>query len=1127
MLAWTGERYVPWIEGAEIGYEHLHRYAFATQFAQNKTVLDLASGEGYGSHLLARTAKQVVGIDIDENSIKHARNKYIKHNLQFKVGSITEVPITGDHLFDVAVCFEALEHIDEHEKLLREVKRLLTPDGLFIVSTPNKWVYSDEPKYENPFHVHELYFDEFRALLESHFRQVRFLGQRIYCNSNMWPIFPEETAHVSEFVIERTPQEFIFTETDKRIPLYFIAIASDAVEDIGGKVSVLVDISNELVTQKDTAFNGIVAERDHLAQETAQLQVMTQGQRTALTQRDERITELTGERDHLAQETAQLQVMTQGQRTALTQRDERITELTGEMRKLTDDLAQIQAAHGNLDREIAALRATLQQQQETIIFKDATLSHIYNSHGWKTLSAYYEIRNKLLPEGTWQRAFAKRLFHSGVSLKRRFSQQGQLAAVAPPPQKEHEAAVTDEIVQSTGQVVQELMTRSARGEESSGEDYETLSGQIATLRQARLEIHVLKRPQMVCVDETKLSTHAKSLVFTAKDPVQVSIVIPVYNNLKFTLECLTSLMEHSSGIAYEVIVVDDGSSDQTPEILSLVPNITYMRNEENLGFIHTCNRGAEIARGQYILFLNNDAQVTENWLQPLIQTFGDYDNVGAVGPKILFPDGRLQEAGALVNRDGTSRLIGLFDDPDLPRYNYVREVMYCSGACLLVIAKKFKELGGFDISLAPAYCEDWDLAFRLREHGLRVMYNPNSVLIHHLSVTANRIDESFKMRCVVRNQQKLSPKWQVTMDSLNQVKMIALYLPQFHPITENDLWWGKGFTEWTHVSKARPNFVGHYQPHLPADLGFYDLRVEETMGQQAELAKRYGIYGFCYFYYWFAGKRLLDLPLERILKIDKPNMPFCLCWANENWTRKWDGRYDEVLIAQRHSDEDDREVMLDLIRYMRHPNYVRINGKPLLIIYRIKLFPDIRRTTESWRELCRKEGLGEIYLAMVESFELAMAFEHPSKYGFDASMEFPPHGVDAPLEPNGKILNSDYTGVIHDYRQAILKYLEMEVAGYVRFRGVMPAWDNTPRRQNDSVMFENVSPSAYQAWLESILEQTHEQYFGDERIVFINAWNEWGEGNHLEPDRRYGHAFLEATRNAQDSWLLKRENSLD
>ena len=200
LLEWTGERYLPWLEEASIGYEHLHRYAYATQFVQNKRVLDLACGEGYGSYLLAKTAKSVVGIDIDNNTIKHARNKYIKQNLEFKVGSITEVPIDGESLFDVAVCFEALEHIEDHQKLLSEVKRLLTPDGVFIVSTPNKTVYSDEPQFNNPFHVHELYFDEFRELFEKYFKNVKFLGQRIYCNSNIWPVFAGEDTKVVEYV---------------------------------------------------------------------------------------------------------------------------------------------------------------------------------------------------------------------------------------------------------------------------------------------------------------------------------------------------------------------------------------------------------------------------------------------------------------------------------------------------------------------------------------------------------------------------------------------------------------------------------------------------------------------------------------------------------------------------------------------------------------------------------------------------------------------------------------------------------------------------------------------------------------------------------------------------------------
>ena len=826
-----------------------------------------------------------------------------------------------------------------------------------------------------------------------------------------------------------------------------------------------------------------------------------------------------------------------------------IAEREKDLSDLNELIEQKEAAHTSLAVELAT--------------ENAILNAIYNSHGWKALLIYYGIRNGLLPEGSWRRNFAKRSFQFMLRLRKRFSKQAEWAQASPvhSVQEEdkvlQETATTSESDQEvstdvpcvsascaiTEPIIDEDVKESDQGvsadvpcvsascaitepiidEDVKGGDYEILAQRISALRQSRVENLSLKSPTLVSIGEGEIQSYVSSLVFPTVDKVQVSIVIPVFNHLSFTVECLISVMKYSGNISYETIVVDDGSSDQTPVVIGQIPNIIYLRNEENLGFIRTCNRGAANAKGEYLLFLNNDAQVTENWLSPLIESFKEYENVGAVGPKVLFPNGRLQEAGALVNRNGTSTLIGFLDDPELAKHNYLREVMYCSGACLLVETSKFRELGGFNVNLAPAYCEDWDLAFRLRQRGLRVLYNPKSVVVHHLSVTSNDVEQTFKIGCVVRNQQKLSEKWQSEIDNLNKINMIAFYLPQFHPIPENDRWWGKGFTEWTNVSKAQPNFVGHYQPHLPADLGFYDLRVEEVMEQQAELAKRYGIHGFCYFYYWFAGKRLLDLPLERIMESKKSTIPFCLCWANENWTRKWDGEEHEVLIKQRHSDEDDGAVIRDLMRYMWHQNYIRIHGKPLLIIYRITLFPNIKRTTQIWRDLCSKEGLGEIYLAMAESFEHSLVLEHPSQYGFDASVEFPPHGMYAPINPPGEVLNPDFAGVIHDYRELVLKYLQRQVPGYVRFRSITPCWDNTPRRQNDPVILSHTCPEAYQLLLEAVLHETHEQNFGDERIVFINAWNEWGEGNHLEPDKRYGHGFLEATRNAHDAWLGKQE----
>ncbi len=651
--------------------------------------------------------------------------------------------------------------------------------------------------------------------------------------------------------------------------------------------------------------------------------------------------------------------------------------------------------------------------------------------------------------------------------------------------------------------------------------YSILSKRIAEIRTRRLANLRLNPKSIISITESEMDVHAGLLQFQSVMEPLVSIVIPVFNNIRFTIECLLSIQDCGGEIPYEIIIVDDGSTDRTQDLLSKVKNIVYIRNQENLGFVRTCNHGAEKARGKYIVFLNNDVQVMHDWLSELVKTFGDFPRVGAVGPKILYPNGRLQEAGSLINLDCSTNFIGLTDDPELPRYNYVREVDYCSGTCLMVETRIFHEVENFSEYLAPSYCEDVDLCIKLREKGLRVLYNPKSVIVHHLSVTSNKIDNSYKIQCVTRNQQRLSEKWQEHIDNLNRIRLIAFYLPQFHTIPENDRWWGKGFTEWTNVTKARPNFVGHFQPRLPSDLGFYDLRLVEVMEQQAELARRYGIYGFCYYYYWFAGKRLLEMPVERILGTNRPDFPFCLCWANENWTRRWDGRENEILMGQEHSDEHDHDVILDIISYMRHPNYIRVNGKPLFLIYRAGLFPDIKKTTDIWRDTCRKEGIGEIYLAMVESFEHSRTGEHPAKFGFDASVEFPPHGTSTKIPPPGKLLNPEYSGYVNDYRELIIEKMKRDLPGYGRFRTVITSWDNTARRQNDSHIFAYATPESYQAWLEAVIAQTYEQNFGDERIVFINAWNEWAEGAYLEPDQQFGHGYLEATRNALDNMVLK------
>jgi hypothetical protein len=338
-----------------------------------------------------------------------------------------------------------------------------------------------------------------------------------------------------------------------------------------------------------------------------------------------------------------------------------------------------------------------------------------------------------------------------------------------------------------------------------------------------------------------------------------------------------------------------------------------------------------------------------------------------------------------------------------------------------------------------------------------------------------------------------------------RARLIAFYLPQFHPIPENDAWWGKGFTEWTNVARARPLFRGHSQPHLPADLGFYDLRLPETRQAQADLAREYGIYGFCYYHYWFNGQRLLERPFAEVLASGKPDFPFCLCWANENWTRRWDGHDEEILVAQAYGEEDDRKHIHWLVDVFRDERYIRVGGKPLFLVYRANDLPDPVRTASVWREQARKRGIGEIFLCRVESF--AGEREDPTQIGFNASVEFQPDWCQfGPARRRG-------ANEVYDYASVLERMLRKETPGYTRFSCVMPSWDNAARRRSGATVLHGSTPQLYQQWLTSVLCASAQSQ-GTEGIVFVNAWNEWAEGNHLEPCQRWGRAYLEATRAA-------------
>lgn len=343
-------------------------------------------------------------------------------------------------------------------------------------------------------------------------------------------------------------------------------------------------------------------------------------------------------------------------------------------------------------------------------------------------------------------------------------------------------------------------------------------------------------------------------------------------------------------------------------------------------------------------------------------------------------------------------------------------------------------------------------------------------------------------------------------------KLICFYLPQFHAIPENNKWWGEGFTEWTNVEPAQPQFVGHYQPHVPGELGYYNLLDTAVQRRQIELAKLYGIEGFCFYYYWFGGKRLLEKPVENYLNDNNLDLPFCLCWANENWSRRWDGLDSEILMAQQHSSEDDLAFIQSVASYMRDARYIRIDGKPLLLVYRPSLLPSATETANRWRDWCRNNGIGEIFLAYTQSFEAV----DPATYGFDAAIEFPPNNSAPPNITDGVIPTvGDFAATVYDWRELVNRSKNYKRPEYKLFRGVCPSWDNTARRKNKGSILFNSSPQGYQEWLYNAITDTRERFTQpDERLIFINAWNEWAEGAHLEPDQRYGYAYLQASRDA-------------
>ncbi len=351
-----------------------------------------------------------------------------------------------------------------------------------------------------------------------------------------------------------------------------------------------------------------------------------------------------------------------------------------------------------------------------------------------------------------------------------------------------------------------------------------------------------------------------------------------------------------------------------------------------------------------------------------------------------------------------------------------------------------------------------------------------------------------------------------------EVKLVAFHLPQFHTFPENDQWWGNGFTEWTNVKKASPLFRGHNQPRVPLYENYYDLSQTDALLGQMELAKKYGVYGFCFYHYWFGGKLLLHRPLELLLQYQGEKLPYCLCWANEPWTRSWDGRMNDILMPQEYGGEEDWEAHFQyFLPYFRDPYYIRAEEKPVLLLYRGNTIPRCDEMIVYWQKRCRDWGFEGLHVVeernsfqqepVCPHSEGVAEFEPAAASNYDRS--FWDKVQDNLFTRAWNLLTGNQFVRVYPYERMWRRITEStgrEYAGKKRYPGAFVDWDNTPRKGKKGVLYRGCSPKVFGAYLQKQKENARKA--GCE-FIFLNAWNEWGEGAYLEPDEKYGYAYLE------------------
>lgn len=710
-MEYTGERFVPNIvDHSELELEHLQRYYSITNLVKGQVVVDAASGEGYGSSILAGYASTVYGVDISDEAVTEAKQKYTQDNLFFLNASVESIPLDDDSV-DVFVSFETIEHVNEatQQAFLKEIKRVLKKTGIVVISTPNKEVYSNMSNYSNEFHVKEFYKQEFYNFLLMYFPYVKFYYQRF---------------QIASF-IENGSENVEVISVDKGSEpngKYIIAVCSDNEQSANSKIgSVIMDENNQYENQ----IKRILQLQDEVEERNKHIKYLDEyieNRNQIIRQQNNRIEELSlwgqSQGEELKRTYSTIQELNQ-----------QVQDLKQKVEVLSNQISaleQLAAGYAEESTEKDVQVENLNGHIYSLLEQERNLNNIYESDGWKWLKRYYKVRDGLIPRNT------KRLLLTKMLVR---------------------------FVRDPRAFMRHL------NPENIKKFFKYLKSGNTSLLGDRVD-HYLEKFTSNLKPELQIykSDMFDPLVFKSFKEPKVSIIIPVFNQWQYTYSCLKAILENTKEVTYEIIIADDLSSDKTKEISTCIENIVHIRNEQNLGFLLNCNHAAQYAKGQYILFLNNDTNVQANWLKPLVELIESNDGIGMVGSKLVYADGRLQEAGGIIWNDASGWNYGHLDDPEKPEYNYVKEVDYLSGASIMIRAPLWKEIGGFDESFAPAYYEDSDLAFEIRKHGYKVMYQPKSVVVHFEGVSNGTDTTSGQKAYQVVNQKRFYEKWKKILE---------------------------------------------------------------------------------------------------------------------------------------------------------------------------------------------------------------------------------------------------------------------------------------------------------------------------------------------------------------------------